>query len=232
MRCWRNGSTAGKESVGYVALIRDDAGPQTRRLRHRRRRKKPAPGWRHGLRDRIGHQGVHRIAVGGHGRARRGQAHRSGSEISAPRRPPKPFDNEAISLLDLATYTSGLPRLPTNFHPRTGRTPIRITPWSSCINFFPNIRRNTIPDRTTNMPNLGFGLLGHVLSLRAGRSFEELVRAAHLRTAGAEGHAHYVDRVDARAAGAGPRHIAARRLRLGQADSSAAPARFGRPRTI
>ena len=31
---------------------------------------------------------------------------------------PKSFDNKPISLLDLVTYTSGLPRLPTNLRPR------------------------------------------------------------------------------------------------------------------
>jgi D-alanyl-D-alanine-carboxypeptidase/D-alanyl-D-alanine-endopeptidase len=88
---------------------------------------------------------------------------------------PKRFDNKPISLLDLATYTSGLPRLPTNFSPRDKANPYADYTVEQLHKFLSEYTPRYYPGSHYEYANLGFGLLGHILSLRAGRSFEELV---------------------------------------------------------
>jgi len=45
----------------------------------------------------------------------------------------------AITLVDLSTHTSGLPRLPNNMHPKIPPIRMRITRWSNSINSSPRI---------------------------------------------------------------------------------------------
>ena len=87
---------------------------------------------------------------------------------------PKPFDNKPISLLDLVTYTSGLPRLPT-LNPRDWANPYADYTVEQLYRFLSEYTPQYYPGSHYEYSNLGFGLLGHVLSLRAGRSYEELV---------------------------------------------------------
>jgi serine-type D-Ala-D-Ala carboxypeptidase/endopeptidase len=88
---------------------------------------------------------------------------------------PKTFDNQEISLLDLATYTSGLPRLPTNMDSRDKANPYADYTVEQLYKFLSDYTPKYYPGSHYEYANLGFGLLGHVLSLRAGRSYEELV---------------------------------------------------------
>src|SRR5215471_2676035 len=80
-----------------------------------RRRGQPEAGWRDGIRDRLDHQGFDRADPGRHGRARRSRDERSGSKIPAPSVKVPAYEGKPITLLDLATYTSGLPISPDNF---------------------------------------------------------------------------------------------------------------------
>ena len=71
---------------------------------------------RHGFRDRLDHQSFHCAVVRRHGGAGRGGDGRSRVQISAAPGVKMPeFDGTPIKLLDLATYTSGLPRMPSQF---------------------------------------------------------------------------------------------------------------------
>ena len=88
---------------------------------------------------------------------------------------PKAFDHKSISLLDLATYTSGLPRLPTNFSPRDKANPYADYTVEQLYEFLSEYTPEYYPGSHYEYANLGFGLLGHVLALRAGRDYEELV---------------------------------------------------------
>jgi serine-type D-Ala-D-Ala carboxypeptidase/endopeptidase len=88
---------------------------------------------------------------------------------------PKSFDGKPISLLDLVTYTSGLPKLPTNFNPRDKANPYVDYTASQLYEFLSEYTPRYFPGSHYDYANLGFGLLGHVLSLRAGRGYEELV---------------------------------------------------------
>jgi CubicO group peptidase (beta-lactamase class C family) len=88
---------------------------------------------------------------------------------------PQPFDGKPITLLDLVTYTSGLPRLPANFSPKDPANPYADYTVAQLYQFVSNFAPRYYPGSQYEYANLGFGLLGHVLALRAGRSYEELV---------------------------------------------------------
>ncbi len=88
---------------------------------------------------------------------------------------PLMFDGKAISLLDLVTYTSGLPRMPGNFRPKDPANPYADYTVEQLYAALSGAAPLYYPGSHYEYANLGFGLLGHALALRAGRSFEELV---------------------------------------------------------
>lgn len=84
-----------------------------------------------------------------------------------------------ITLCDLATQTSGLPRLPPGLFRRSLRR--RHDPYASfserdLLNAVAETRLNSPPGERSRYSNFGFGLLGYVLARRSGMSYEELVR--------------------------------------------------------
>lgn len=81
-----------------------------------------------------------------------------------------------ITLLDLATQSSGLPRLPTNLAPRDQSNPYADYTVAQMYAFLSGYELPRDPGQTYEYSNLGVGLLGHALALRAGMSYEELVR--------------------------------------------------------
>ena len=85
------------------------------------------------------------------------------------------FEGAPITLLDLATYTSGLPRMPSNFAPKDPKNPDIDYTAERLYDYLSNHKLGFKPGKHYEYANLGFGLLGHVLELRAGRSYEELV---------------------------------------------------------
>jgi serine-type D-Ala-D-Ala carboxypeptidase/endopeptidase len=85
------------------------------------------------------------------------------------------FENRPITLLDLATYTSGLPRMPSNFTPGNAANPYADYSVEQLYDFVSNHKLRFMPGTHYEYANLGFGLLGHALALRAGKSYEELV---------------------------------------------------------
>jgi CubicO group peptidase (beta-lactamase class C family) len=85
------------------------------------------------------------------------------------------FEGAPITLLDLATYTSGLPRMPSNFAPKDSKNPYIDYTAERLYDYLSNHKLGFKPGKHYEYANLGFGLLGHVLELRAGRSYEELV---------------------------------------------------------
>jgi serine-type D-Ala-D-Ala carboxypeptidase/endopeptidase len=88
---------------------------------------------------------------------------------------PRAFDGKPMSLLDLATYTSGLPRMPGNFHPADEKNPYADYTIAQLYQFVSGYTPLYYPGSHYEYANLGFGLLGQALALRAGRSYEELV---------------------------------------------------------
>lgn len=86
-------------------------------------------------------------------------------------------NGRAITLLDLATQTSGLPRLPPNFKPADPTNPYVDYTSSQLYEFLKGYPLPRDPGAQYEYSNLGFGLLGHALALRANKDYEALVLA-------------------------------------------------------
>jgi serine-type D-Ala-D-Ala carboxypeptidase/endopeptidase len=92
------------------------------------------------------------------------------------------FQGKPITLLDLATYTSGLPNMPDNFVPKD-----QLDHWAALPNPFADYTVEKLyaflsgyelkypPGTHYEYANLGFGLLGHALARRAGKMYEALL---------------------------------------------------------
>ena len=81
-----------------------------------------------------------------------------------------------ITLLDLSTQTSGLPRLPDNLKPADPRNPYADYTVERMYEFLSRHELRRDPGEQFEYSNLGVGLLGHVLALRAGKPYERLVK--------------------------------------------------------
>lgn len=86
-------------------------------------------------------------------------------------------NNRKITLADLATHRSGLPRMPSNFRPKDDANPYVDYSVHQLYAFLSGYRLTRDIGAEYEYSNLGAGLLGHALSLRAGMSYEALVRA-------------------------------------------------------
>ena len=90
-------------------------------------------------------------------------------------------NGKQITLLDLATYSSGLPNDPTNLPKLDGATlrehfnPYENYTVEDLYAFLSAYALKFDPGAHYEYANLGFGLLGHLLSLKANQSYEDLV---------------------------------------------------------
>ncbi len=87
----------------------------------------------------------------------------------------KPAGSE-ITLLDLATQHSGLPRMPDNFHPADNSNPYADYRSANLYSFLAKHGVAKPADATFLYSNLGFGLLGQALADRAGVPYSELLQ--------------------------------------------------------
>jgi serine-type D-Ala-D-Ala carboxypeptidase/endopeptidase len=126
----------------------------------------------------------------------------------------------SITLLDLATHTSGLPRLPTNLLLPALRHPADPYAAYGTDRLVRAATRSMSKGRTPGTyrySNYGFGLLGHVLASAAGQPYEDLIRERICELLGLPDTVITVspDREDRRAAGhrrtkaAAPWHLSA-----------------------
>jgi len=86
-------------------------------------------------------------------------------------------NGKQITLLDLATHTSGLPRIPANMQPKDPGNPYADYSAPQLYEFLSSYELPRDIGAQYEYSNLGGGLLGHVLTLRAGMDYEALVRA-------------------------------------------------------
>ena len=85
-------------------------------------------------------------------------------------------DGAEITLLDLATQHSGLPRMPDNFHPGDPSNPYVDY---HAANLYAYLSKHGVAKPANAdflYSNLGFGLLGQALSDRAGKPYPQLLR--------------------------------------------------------
>jgi len=84
---------------------------------------------------------------------------------------------KAITLQELATHTSGLPREPTNLKPKDVNNRFADYTVAQLYHLLSGYSLTRDPGAEFEYSNLGVGLLGHALARRAGVGYEELVRS-------------------------------------------------------
>jgi CubicO group peptidase (beta-lactamase class C family) len=89
-----------------------------------------------------------------------------------------------ITLLDLSMQISGLPRMPNNFKPADPENPYADYGPPQLYAFLSKYALTRDIGEKYEYSNLGVGLLGHVLSQKAGMSYEELVHRRILEPLG------------------------------------------------
>jgi D-alanyl-D-alanine-carboxypeptidase/D-alanyl-D-alanine-endopeptidase len=89
-----------------------------------------------------------------------------------------------ITLADLATHTSGLPRMPANIHPKDAANPYADYTVPQLYEFLSAAELTRDIGSKYEYSNLGGGLLGHALARRAGTDYETLVRTRILEPLG------------------------------------------------
>jgi len=97
------------------------------------------------------------------------------------------YEGRSITLLDLATHTSGLPRMPSNFHPADPSNPYVDYTMDQMYDFLSGYRLTRAPGSTYEYSNYGFGLLGNLLVRSAGKAdYEALLEERITRPLGME----------------------------------------------
>ena len=81
-----------------------------------------------------------------------------------------------ITLLELATQSSGLPRMPSNLRPADPKNPYADYTAEQLYEFLSGHQLSRDVGAQYEYSNLGVGLLGHALALKAGTSLEDLYR--------------------------------------------------------
>lgn len=84
-------------------------------------------------------------------------------------------NGQSITLVDLATHTSGLPRLPTNLTPANRANPYADYTVERLYGFLSGYTLTRDIGSQYEYSNLGGGLLGHLLARRAGMAYGSLV---------------------------------------------------------
>ena len=85
-------------------------------------------------------------------------------------------NGKQITLGNLSEQNSGLPRMPTNFHPKDPTNPYADYSVQQMYEFLSSYELQRDPGAQFEYSNLGVGLLGHVLSLIVGKSYEDMER--------------------------------------------------------
>lgn len=84
-------------------------------------------------------------------------------------------NGKEITLLDLATHTSGLPRMPTNFNPKDPKNPFADYSVEQLYEFLSSYTLPRDIGVKYEYSNVGMGLLGHILTLKTKTDYETLV---------------------------------------------------------
>ena len=85
-------------------------------------------------------------------------------------------NGKQITLGNLSEQNSGLPRMPANFRPADQANPYADYTVQQMYDFLSHYELTRDPGESFEYSNLGVGLLGNVLSIAAGKSYEQLAR--------------------------------------------------------
>jgi serine-type D-Ala-D-Ala carboxypeptidase/endopeptidase len=85
------------------------------------------------------------------------------------------YKDKSITLLDLATHRSGLPRLPDNLDPKNPSDPYADYDSKRLLDFLSHHKLARAPGEKYEYSNLGAGLLGYLLADHAKKSYEQLI---------------------------------------------------------
>lgn len=85
------------------------------------------------------------------------------------------FEGKKITLRHLATHTSALPRLPQNFNPENLSNPYQDYSTGDLYTYLSEYYLTYTPGSFFEYSNTGMALLGHILTLQSGKSFDELI---------------------------------------------------------
>jgi|WetSurMetagenome_2_1015567.scaffolds.fasta_scaffold29233_3 serine-type D-Ala-D-Ala carboxypeptidase/endopeptidase len=85
------------------------------------------------------------------------------------------YEGESIKLGNLSDHTSSLPRMPTNFHPADPMNPYADYTLDQLFEFLSSYKLTRPIGSEYEYSNLAVGLLGQILSRKAGTSYEELM---------------------------------------------------------
>ncbi|UJP05358.1 MAG: beta-lactamase family protein [Nitrosomonas sp.] len=88
-------------------------------------------------------------------------------EVVVPQR-----GDKVITLVDLATHMSGLPRMPDHFAPVNPDNPYADYSVEQLYQFLSNHQLTRDIGTQWEYSNLGYGILGHILARRAGTDYE------------------------------------------------------------
>ena len=86
-----------------------------------------------------------------------------------------------ISLVQLSTHRSSLPRMPSNFSPENPKNPYADYTVQNMYDFLSSYTLKRNIGKKSEYSNLGYGLLGHALALQAETTYETLVSERILR---------------------------------------------------
>lgn len=86
------------------------------------------------------------------------------------------FGGKAITLLDLATHYSSLPRLPDNFAPKNPANPYADYTQAKQRQFLAAYQLPHAPGTAFDYSNIGYAVLGTALAAQAGTSYEALLQ--------------------------------------------------------
>jgi len=87
------------------------------------------------------------------------------------------LDGKKITLRHLATHTSGIARMPDNFSPSDPTNPYQDYTVERLYNYLQSCTLTKAPGNSFEYSNVGMGLLGHILSIHAGKTYEQLVQS-------------------------------------------------------
>lgn len=94
------------------------------------------------------------------------------------------WEGREITLMDLSTHHSGLPRMPGNFDPADPENPYADYTTERLYAFLSSHELRREPGSEYEYSNLAVGLLGHVLERASGMTYEDLVRSRILEPLG------------------------------------------------